>query len=98
MQLAEQISNVDAWHMPCLVDMGGDIAIGVPSDQIDKPIVWGIAVARPHLTNGEPIQNEEDVAILAINSGGVATSGQDYRRWWHMGQWQHHEMHPTKAD
>lgn len=95
MQLAEQISQLHNWHFPCLVDMGGDIAIGVPSDQdIDKPIVWGVAVAKPHLMNGEPIQDQEDVAILAIKSGGVATSGQDYRRWWHKGQWQHHLIHP----
>ncbi len=95
MQLAEQISRLHDWHMPCLVDMGGDIAIGVPSDQdIDNLIVWGIAVAKPHLMNGEPIQDQEDVAVLAIKSGGVATSGQDYRRWWHRGQWQHHLIHP----
>ena len=95
MQLAEQISQLHNWHFPCLVDMGGDIAIGVPSDQdIDKLIVWGVAVAKPHLMNGEPIQDQEDVAILAIKSGGVATSGQDYRRWWHKGQWQHHLIHP----
>jgi thiamine biosynthesis lipoprotein len=94
MQLAEQISNVHAWHMSCLVDMGGDMAIGVPSDQIDKPIVWGIAVAKPHLMDGAPVQEEEDVAILTIHSGGIATSGQDYRRWWHKGQWQHHLIHP----
>lgn len=94
MQLAEQISRLHDWHMPCLVDMGGDIAIGVPSDQdIDNLIVWGVAVAKPHLMDGKPVQ-EEDVAILAINSGGVATSGQDYRRWWHKGQWQHHLIHP----
>ena len=95
MQLAEQISQLHNWHFPCLVDMGGDIAIGVPSDQdIDNLIVWGVAVAKPHLMNGEPIQDQEDVAILAIKSGGVATSGQDYRRWWHKGQWQHHLIHP----
>ena len=94
MQLAEQVSQVHDWHIPCLVDMGGDISIGVPSDQIDKPIVWGITVARPYLTNNDPVQDEEDVATLAIDSGGIATSGQDYRRWWHEGQWQHHLIHP----
>ncbi|WP_201558821.1 FAD:protein FMN transferase [Psychrobacter sp. 72-O-c] len=95
MQLAEKISKVHDWHIPCLVDMGGDMAIGVPSDQnTDNPIVWGIAVAKPHLTDGEQVQDEEDVAILVINSGAVATSGQDYRRWWHEGQWQHHLIHP----
>ena len=94
MQLAEYISHVHDWQLPCLVDMGGDIAIGVPRDQIDKPIVWGVAIAKPYFANSEHIQEEEDVAILALSSGAVATSGQDYRRWWHDGRWQHHLIHP----
>ena len=94
MQLAEQISHFHDWHLPCLVDMGGDIAIGVPSDQIGKPIAWGVAVAKAHLMDGKPIQDQEDIAILALSSGAIATSGQDYRRWWHDGRWQHHLIHP----
>lgn len=95
MQLAEQISNAYDCCFACLVDMGGDIAVGVPSDHdINHPIIWGIAVAKPHLTNGKQVKDEEDVAILAIKSGAIATSGQDYRRWWHEGQWQHHLIHP----
>ena len=94
MQLAEHISHVHDWQLPCLVDMGGDIAIGVPKHQIDKPIIWGVAIAKPYFANSEHIQEEEDVAILAISSGAVATSGQDYRRWWHDGRWQHHLIHP----
>lgn len=97
MQLAEQISHVHDWHIPCLVDMGGDMAIGVPSDQIDTPIAWGIAVAKPGINDSEQVQDEEDVAILAINSGAIATSGQDYRRWWHEGSWQHHLIHPHSS-
>lgn len=92
-QLAEHISHVHDWQLPCLVDMGGDIAIGVPKHQIDKPIIWGVAIAKPYFANSEHIQ-EEDVAILALSSGAVATSGQDYRRWWHDGRWQHHLIHP----
>ena len=94
MQLAEYISQVLNWQLPCLVDMGGDIAIGIPRDQIDKPITWGVAVAKPYFANSKHIQEEEDVAILALSSGAVATSGQDYRRWWHDGRWQHHLIHP----
>ncbi len=94
MQLAEDISHSHHWQLPCLVDMGGDMAIGVPKDQIDKPITWGVAVAKPYLADGKHVQVEEDVAILTINSGAVATSGQDYRRWWHKGYWQHHLIHP----
>ena len=94
MQLAEYISHVHDWQLPCLVDMGGDMAIGVPRDQIDKPIIWGVAIAKPYFANSKHIQEEEDVAILALSSGAVATSGQDYRRWWHDGRWQHHLIHP----
>ncbi|MDN5565962.1 MAG: FAD:protein FMN transferase [Psychrobacter sp.] len=94
MRLAEQISHFHDWHLPCLVDMGGDIAIGVPRDQIGKPIAWGVAVAKAHLMDSEPIQDQEDIAILALSSGAIATSGQDYRRWWHDGRWQHHLIHP----
>ena len=94
MQLAEHISQVHNWQVPCLVDMGGDMAIGVPRDQIDKPITWGVAIAKPYFANSKHIQEEEDVAILALSSGAVATSGQDYRRWWHDGRWQHHLIHP----
>ncbi|KAA0914519.1 FAD:protein FMN transferase [Psychrobacter sp. ANT_WB68] len=94
MQLAEHISHVHDWQLPCLVDMGGDIAIGVPKHRIDKPIIWGVAIAKPYFSNSEHIQEEEDVAILALSSGAVATSGQDYRRWWHDGRWQHHLIHP----
>ena len=94
MQLAEHISHVHDWQLPCLVDMGGDIAISVPKHQIDKPIIWGVAIAKPYFANSKHIQEEEDVAILALSSGAVATSGQDYRRWWHDGRWQHHLIHP----
>ena len=94
MQLAEYISHVHDWQLPCLVDMGGDMAIGIPIDQIDKPIIWGVAIAKPYFANNKHTQEEEDVAILALSSGAVATSGQDYRRWWHDGHWQHHLIHP----
>lgn len=98
MQLAEYISQIHNWHMPCLVDMGGDIAIGVSKNQGTEvaitPITWGVAIAKPYFANSKHIQEEEDVAILALSSGAVATSGQDYRCWWHDGRWQHHLIHP----
>ena len=94
MQLAKHISHIHDWKIPCLVDMGGDIAIGVPTEQIDKPLTWGVAIAKPYLFDGEQVQDDEDVAILKLSSGAVATSGQDYRRWWHNGRWQYHLIHP----
>lgn len=98
MQLAEYISQLHDWQMPCLVDMGGDMAVGVPSKQdINNPITWAIAIAKPYVTDGKQVQDEEDVAIIQISSGAVATSGQDYRRWWHKGSWQHHLIDPYHA-
>ena len=95
MQLAEYISQIHDWHLPCLVDMGGDMAIGVSTAQgVDIPVIWGIAIAKPYFSNDEQVHDDEDVAILKVSSGAVATSGQDYRRWWHDGRWQHHLIHP----
>ncbi|MDO5770265.1 MAG: FAD:protein FMN transferase [Psychrobacter sp.] len=106
MQLADYISRGYDYRLPCLVDMGGDIAIGVPDNQdaeieID-PVTWGIAIAKPYAINSEPpffdeacdVSGDEDVAVVSISSGAIATSGQDYRRWRHKGRWQHHLIHP----
>lgn len=94
MQLAEYISQIHDWKIPCLVDMGGDIAIGVPRAQTDKVITWGVAIAKPYFANDEQVHDDENIAILKVSSGAIATSGQDYRRWWHDGRWQHHLIHP----
>ncbi|SUD90557.1 FAD:protein FMN transferase [Psychrobacter phenylpyruvicus] len=100
-KLAEKISWQHPWQMPCLVDMGGDIAIGEPiRDSSFTSPNWGIAIARPNALNPEDESLDQyqalgsDVAIVQINSGGIATSGQDYRRWKHHGQWQHHLINP----
>jgi len=90
-KLAERISQSHDWQCPCLVDLGGDMAIGVSKDT--DPVTWGVAVAKPYCVHSD-CSNDEDVAILKISSGAVATSGQDYRRWWHGGGWQHHLIHP----
>lgn len=100
-KLAEKISWQHPWQIPCLVDMGGDIAIGVPNrgNNFASPN-WGIAIARPNALNPEDESLDQyqalgsDVAIVQIISGGIATSGQDYRRWKHHDQWQHHLINP----
>ena len=104
-KLAEQISWQHPWQMPCLVDMGGDIAIGVPKDNSGKspnnqPTNLGVAIARPNALNTEDEKLSEyqalgtDVAIVQISGGGIATSGQDYRRWKCHDQWRHHLIDP----
>lgn len=105
-KLAEKISWHHPWQMPCLVDMGGDIAIGKPKDSSGKlpnnqPTNWGVAIARPNALNPEDESLKQyqalgtDVAIVQISGGGIATSGQDYRRWKNHDQWRHHLIDPN---
>lgn len=69
---------------PVLMDAGGDIAV---SGRMMDGYAWPVAIARP-------FSAAEDLAVLAVEKGGVATSGRDYRRWlWH-GQLQHHIIDP----
>jgi thiamine biosynthesis lipoprotein len=67
-----------------MVVAGGDIALSGPGSRGEA---WRIAVADPQ----EP---DRDLVCLAATSGGVATSGKDYRRWRRAGAWQHHLIDP----
>ncbi len=69
---------------PVLVDAGGDISVSQPM-QNEEP--WPIGVADPF----EPVQN---LRLVMMRQGGLATSGRDYRRWKKGGQWQHHIIDP----
>jgi thiamine biosynthesis lipoprotein len=69
---------------PSMVEAGGDIAI---SGRRSQGRAWRIAVADPR-------QPDRDLAYLAATSGGVATSGKDFRRWRRAGAWQHHLIDP----
>lgn len=69
---------------PALVDAGGDIAIsGLQRDGEG----WPVGVA-------DPFQPGADIGVLNLASGGVATSGIDYRRWQQGGAWKHHIIDP----
>jgi thiamine biosynthesis lipoprotein len=65
---------------PVLVDAGGDIAVSAP---LMDGSAWPIGVA-------DPINKEKNLGLLMIVKGGVATSGQDYRKWFSNHRWQHH--------
>ena len=69
---------------PAMVEAGGDIAV---SGRRSRGQAWRIAVADPR-------QPDRDLAYLAATSGGVATSGKDFRRWRRGGAWQHHLIDP----
>jgi thiamine biosynthesis lipoprotein len=71
-------------HGPALIDAGGDIAVSGPMAD-GSP--WPIGVADPTELDGQ-------IELLLLQSGGVATSGRDYRRWRQGGSWQHHIIDP----
>ena len=71
-------------HGPALIDAGGDIAVSGPMAD-GSP--WPIGVDDPTEIDGQ-------IELLLLASGGVATSGRDYRRWRQGGSWQHHIIDP----
>lgn len=73
---------------PCLVELGGDTAVrGVPPDAQG----WSIGVRSAD----QPTQN---IAIVEVASGGVATSGILDRRWKSGGEWVHHLIDPRTGE
>ena len=72
---------------PAMVEAGGDLALSGPRSRGEP---WRIAVADPH----DP---DRDLVQLAVSSGGVATSGKDFRRWRRAGVWQHHLIDPRSG-
>jgi thiamine biosynthesis lipoprotein len=69
---------------PALMDAGGDIAVSGPRGD-GSP--WAIGVE-------DPMGHAQQIAMLAIERGGMATSGLDYRHWKVAGEWQHHLIDP----
>ena len=79
----EAIRRLDA-AAPTLVSAGGDIAVSGPRAD-GAP--WPIAVEDPFHPGGF-------LETIYIDSGGVATSGRDRRRWTLAGATMHHVMDP----
>jgi thiamine biosynthesis lipoprotein len=68
-----------------LIDAGGDISVNRPRVNGEP---WLIGIENPFTV-------EEDIAILEIMSGGVATSGKNRRRWGtSTNRYQHHLIDP----
>jgi thiamine biosynthesis lipoprotein len=72
---------------PTLVDVGGDIAVSGP--RVDSA-PWPIGIANPFTP-------EELLELVLVLSGGVATSGRDYRRWLQGTAWRHHIIDPRSG-
>ncbi len=75
---------------PALMDAGGDIAVSGP---MADGHAWPVAIAKPF----DESQPDDDLALIAVRHGGVATSGRDYRRWLRNGKVQHHIIDPRTA-
>lgn len=82
-QAAERLKNSG----PALMNAGGDIAISGPRASGEA---WLVGVTNPF----EP---GEDVAMLHLERGGVATSGKDRRRWMQGDILQHHIIDPRSG-
>ncbi len=81
---ADRALGLIAHHGPALVDVGGDIAISGPRRD---GTAWPIGVQDPR-------GGAQPLALLVIASGGVATSGRDYRRWRQGTAERHHIIDP----
>ena len=77
---AERLCNRLTGFGPCLVNAGGDIAIG----GIPAAGVWTVRVPTT-----------EAAITLGLRNGGLATSGVDRRRWQSNGRLHHHIIDPT---
>ena len=79
------------WHIP-VVDMGGDIAIGVKTQQINRCLGEWLLPSRilPIVSTFTMMR----WAILKLSSGLSPHLGKIGRRWLHDGRWQHHLIHP----
>ncbi len=82
---ADQAAALLAPGGSVLVDAGGDIALAGAA-----PAAGGWPIGVPH-----PLDEERQLALLWLASGGVATSGRDFRRWQQADRWQHHLIDPA---
>ena len=77
---ADRVADTLAGCGPCLVSLGGDIAVRGP--RTSGPWTVGLATGNGPLT-------------LALDSGAIATSGRDRRRWRCNGREAHHIIDPV---
>jgi thiamine biosynthesis lipoprotein len=81
---ADQATRKLSAFGPALVNAGGDIAVSGPQSNGGA---WPIGITNP-------FNPDENLEIIMIEQGGVATSGRDYRRWQQGDIWQHHIIDP----
>jgi thiamine biosynthesis lipoprotein len=72
---------------PTLVDAGGDIAVSGPRADGSS---WPVGIADPHNLN-------QNLTVIRLSHGGLATSGRNIRHWQKNGQEQHHLIDPRSG-
>ena len=82
-QTAERLKQIG----PVLVDAGGDNAV---SGRQSNGQPWPIGVTNP-------FNPTENLDLLRVEAGGVATSGRDRRRWLQGDHWNHHIIDPRSG-
>lgn len=85
---AEQTAAYLGELAPALVDAGGDIVVTAPRADGEP---WAIGIENP--LGGA----DDDLPVLLLARGGVATSGRDYRKWVRNHQSQHHLIDPRSG-
>jgi thiamine biosynthesis lipoprotein len=73
---------------PAMVNAGGDISISGPKSDGNP---WQVGII-------DPLQPEMDLVRLSLRSGGLATSGKDYRKWVQNGVLRHHIIDPRTGE
>jgi FAD:protein FMN transferase len=87
------IAEQAAWQLAeysnsCAVSAGGDMfLVNLP----DKEPEWEVGLENP-------LNPEEDLAILHVHPGAVATSSTAKRQWRHNGKLQHHLIDPRTGE
>ena len=81
---ADEIARRLGAVAPTLIDASGDIAVSGP---LSDGSPWPVAVDDPFHPDGQ-------LDLLLLSSGGVATSGRDYRRWRQGEGYAHHIIDP----
>ena len=88
---ADQAAQRLCAYGAALVDAGGDVAVRQCDDGTRRdhaaPHPFAIGIANP-------FDPTNDLELLRLTEGGVATSGRDYRRWQRNGQLMHHLIDP----
>jgi thiamine biosynthesis lipoprotein len=83
-QAAQRLSKVTE---ACAVSAGGDmVLINLPKGEID----WEVGLENP-------FKPEQNLAVLRVLPGAVATSSITKRQWQHNGQLQHHLIDPRSG-